>query len=130
MESRDDEPELFRTQFEDVLAVTNGRRAVMIGGSVREDVRKTLQRLFEFDRLDWEPYEDAKPAALDSLEQRVRNHGVDLVLILRSFVGHHVTERLRPLCEQEEIPCLMVDRGYGLAQVGETLRRGLTKQAG
>ena len=39
----------------------------MIGGSVREDVRRTLlQRLFEFDRLDWEPYEDAKPAMLDS----------------------------------------------------------------
>ncbi len=128
--SKEDEPDIFRAQFEDVLTFTNGRRAVMIGGSVREDVRKTLQRLFEFDRLDWEPYEDSKPAALDSLESRVRNHGVDLVLILRSFVGHHVTERLRPLCEQHEIPCLMVDRGYGLAQVGETLRKGLTKQAG
>ena len=128
--SRDDEPDIFRAQFEDVLAVTSGMRAVMIGGSVREDNRKTLQRLFEFDRLDWEAYEDAKPAALDSLEQRVRNHGVDLVVILRSFVGHHVTERLRPLCEQQEIPCLMVDRGYGIAQIGETLRKGLTKQVG
>jgi len=128
--SKDSEPELFRAQFQDVLSSTSGRRAVMIGGSVREDVRKTLQRLFEFDRLDWEPYEDAKPAALDSMESRVRNHGVDLVLILRSFVGHHVTERLRPLCEQHDIPCLMVDRGYGLAQVGETLRKGLVKQVG
>ena len=114
-------------QHEDLIAVTRGRRSLMIGGSVREDVRKTLQRIFEFDRLDWEPYEDSKPAALDSLEQRIRNHGVDLVLLLRSFIGHHVSERLRPLCQQHEIPCLMVEHGYGPAQVGETLRRGLLK---
>ena len=40
-------------QHEDLIAVTRGRRSLMIGGSVREDVRKTLQRIFEFDRLDW-----------------------------------------------------------------------------
>ena len=114
-------------QHEDLIAVTRGRRSLMIGGSVREDVRKTLQRIFEFDRLDWEPYEDSKPAALDSLEQRIRNHGVDLVLLLRSFIGHHVSDRLRPLCQQHEIPCLMVEHGYGPAQVGETLRKGLMK---
>ncbi len=116
-------------QFEDLLSVTQGRRALMIGGSVREDVRKSLQKIFEFDKLDWEPYEDAKPAALDSLEQRVRHRGVDLILILKSFIGHHVPERLRPLCEQHNIPCLMVERGYGPAQVAETLRRGLLRSA-
>jgi hypothetical protein len=118
-----------QAQFQDLLEFTQGRRALMIGGSVREDVRKTLQRVFNFDRLDWEPYEDAKPAALDSLEQRVRNHGVDLVLILRSFIGHHVTDRLRPICQQNGIPCLLVEHGYGPAQVGETLRRGLIRSA-
>jgi hypothetical protein len=119
----------FRAQFADLLTATRGRRALMVGGSVREDNRKTLQRLFEFDRLDWEPYEDSKPAALDSLEQRVRNRGVDVVLLLRSFIGHHVSDRLRPLCQQFEIPCLIVDHGYGPAQVGETLRRGLMRTA-
>jgi hypothetical protein len=123
----DDDPA--RAQFSDLIAATQGRRALMVGGSVREDVRKTLQRLFEFDRLDWEPYEDAKPAALDSLEQRVRNRGVDLVLLLRSFIGHHVSDRLRPACEQNEVPCLMVEHGYGPAQVAEALRRGLSRSA-
>ena len=126
-EAKDDET--LQVQYEDLLSATHGRRALMIGGSVREDARRTLQRLFEFDRLEWEPYEDAKPAMLDSLEQRIRNRGVDLVLILKSFIGHHVPERLRPLCEQHDIPCLMVERGYGPAQVGEALRRGLLKSA-
>ncbi len=127
--ARDDEPDALRAQFGDLLTATQGRRALMIGGSVREDVRRTLQRLFEFQKLDWEPYEDAKPAALDSLEQRVRTHGVDLVILLRSFIGHGVSDRLRPLCQQYEIPCLMVEHGYGPAQVGETLRKGLLKSA-
>lgn len=122
-------PDPLRAQFEDLISATQGRRALMVGGSVREDVRRTLQRLFEFDRLDWEPYEDAKPAALDSLEQRVRNRGVDLVLLLRNFIGHNVSDRLRPVCQQYDIPCLMVEHGYGPAQVGETLRRGLIKPA-
>lgn len=127
--ARDGEPDPLRAQFEDLLTVTQGRRALIVGGSVREDVRRTLQRLFDFDRLEWEPYEDAKPAVLDSLEQRVRNRGVDLVLLLKSFIGHHVSERLRPLCQQHDIPCLMVEHGYGPAQVGEALRKGLIKSA-
>lgn len=126
-EAKDDDT--LQERYEDLISATQGLRVLMIGGSVREDVRRTLQRLFEFNKLDWEPYEDAKPAMLDSLERRVRNHGVDLVLILKSFIGHHVPERLRPLCEQNGIPCLMVERGYGAAQIGETLRRGLLKSA-
>jgi hypothetical protein len=119
---------LQKNQFDDLLTITHGKRALMIGGAVREDSRRALQRLFAFDRLDWEPYEDSKPALLDSLEQRVRNRGVDLVLILKSFIGHHVPEKFRPLCEQQGIPCLMVEHGYGPAQVGETLRKGLLKK--
>jgi hypothetical protein len=124
-ESKDDDT--LQERYEDLISATQGMKVLMIGGAVREDVRRTLERLFEFHRLDWEPYEDAKPAMLDSLEQRIRNHGVDLVLILKSFIGHHVPERFRPLCEQNGIPCLMVERGYGPAQVGETLRKGLLK---
>ena len=50
---------------------------------------------------------------------------MDLILILKEFVGHHVSESLRPLCEEHGIPCLMVEHGYGTHQVAEALRRGL-----
>jgi hypothetical protein len=121
--TRDGDAQVAR--YEDLLSTTKGLRALMIGGAVREDARKSLQNLFGFTRLDWEPFEDAKPAALDSIEQRVKNRGVDLVILLRSFIGHSVSDRLRPACQQSGIPCLMVDRGYGPAQIGEALRRGL-----
>lgn len=128
--AREDESgtdEALQVQFEDLVSVTRGMRVLLIGGVAREDVRRSLERVFDFDKLEWETYEDTKPAVLESLEQRVRNHGVDLVLILKSFIRHHVPEMMRPLCEQFSIPCLMVEHGYGPAQIAETLRRGLLK---
>ena len=126
-ETRDDDalPE----GSEEVVGFTHDRRGLMIGGSVREDVRRNLERLFGFGKLDWEPYEDSKPALLDSLEQRVRHGGVDVVILLKSFIGHHVTEKMRPLCQQHEVLCVMVERGYGASQIAEALRRGLQKSA-
>lgn len=118
-----------RERYRELIALTRGRKALMIGGAVREDARKSLQQTFEFDELEWEPYEGSRPAALNSLEQRVKNRGMDIVLILKNFVGHSVSERLRPLCEENDIPCLMVEHGYGAQQVGETLRTGLIKSA-
>jgi len=128
-EAKDQEAELLREQYRDLLSLTRGRSVLMIGGSVREDSRRSLQQTFEFQELDWEVSEGTRPALLRSLEERVKNHGVDLVLILKEFVGHIVSERMRPLCEQHGIPCLMVEKGYGASQVGEALRKGLIKAA-
>ncbi len=124
-ESKVEEDSALRTQFAELIAQTRGRKALMIGGAAREDARRTLRQFFEFDDLDWEPYESTRPALLKSLEQRVKNRGVDVVLILKEFVGHHVPERLRPLCQESGIPCLMVEHGYGANQVAEALRSGL-----
>ncbi|HUG89470.1 MAG TPA: hypothetical protein VML55_01465 [Planctomycetaceae bacterium] len=107
----------------DLLEFTRGQKALMIGGARREDVRQQLFELFKFERLEWEDYEGTKPAKLRSLEQRIRNGGLDLVLILKSFISHHVSEKLRPLCEQNETECLMVEHGYGAAQIAQALRK-------
>jgi hypothetical protein len=117
------------TSYDDLLSATQGLRALMIGGSVREDIRRTLLRLFDFDRIDWEPSGEVGPVHFDSIERRVRDQSVDLVLILKGLVGDHVAERLQPLCEQHGIPCLLVEHGPGAAQVGEALRRGLRRSA-
>jgi len=124
-ESKVEEDSALRGQFAELIAQTRGRKALMIGGSAREDARRTLRQFFEFDDLEWEPYESTRPALLKSLEQRVKNRGLDVVLILKEFVGHHVPERLRPLCQESGIPCLMVEHGYGANQIAEALRSGL-----
>ncbi len=124
-DSKVEEDSSLRREFAELIAQTRGRRALMIGGSAREDSRRTLRQFFEFDELEWEPYEGTRPALMKSLEQRVRNRGLDLVLILKEFVAHHVPERLRPLCQESGIPCLMVEHGYGANQIAEALKAGL-----
>ncbi|MEO6812148.1 MAG: hypothetical protein ABI353_23820 [Isosphaeraceae bacterium] len=124
-----EEDQKLHDEFEDVIQATRGQKALMIGGSAREESRKALDQFFEFGELEWESHEGTRPALLKSLEERIRNRGMDLVLILKEFVGHIVPGRLRPLCEQYDIPCLMVEKGYGTRQVAETLRWGLKKQA-
>jgi hypothetical protein len=128
-EDRDASQQALKDEFADLIALTRGRKALMIGGSAREDMRRTLERIFEFEELDWENFEGKRPAFLDSLEQRVGNRSLDLVLILKEFIGHEVPNRLRPACEAAGVPCLMIEHGYGPAQVAETLRRGLLKSA-
>ena len=124
-ETKVEKDSALRGQFAELIAQTRGRKALMIGGSAREDARRTLHQFFEFDDLEWEPYESTRPALLKSLEQRVKNRGLDVVLILKEFVGHHVPETLRPLCQESGIPCLMVEHGYGANQIAEALRTGL-----
>ena len=123
--ARAEENKALAAEFAELRALTRGRRAVMIGGDVREEKRRSLIQVFDFEELEWVRYEDARPVMLRSLEQRVRNRGMDLVLILKEFVGHHVSEMLRPECEKQGIPCLMVEHGYGAAQVADAIQRGL-----
>lgn len=122
--ARSEEDAALRDRLRELIAQTRGRKALMIGGAAREDARKSLHQFFEFGDLEWESYEGSRPVLLKSLEQRVRNRGVDLVLILKEFVAHAVPERLRPLCQEFGITCVMVEHGYGMHQVAEAIRAG------
>jgi hypothetical protein len=124
-DTKGEEDTALRDKFAELIAQTRGRKVLMIGGAAREDARRTLRQFFEFDELEWEPYESTRPALMKSLEQRVKNRGIDILLILKEFVAHHVPERLRPLCQESGIPCLMIEHGYGANQIAEALRSGL-----
>ena len=111
----------------DLLERTRSKRALMIGGATREDMRRTLEHIFEFESLDWESHEGNRPSLIDSLEQRIRSRGIDLVIVIKTLVGHNVTARLRPACEHSEVPLIIVDKGYGPSQVADALRKGLVR---
>ena len=123
-EIRVEEDAALRERLRELIAQTRGRKALMIGGAAREDARKSLHQFFEFGNLEWESYEGSRPVLMRSLEQRVRNRGVDLVLILKEYVAHAVPETLRPLCQEFGITCVMVEHGYGAHQVAEAIRTG------
>jgi hypothetical protein len=122
-----DSSEAQHDQFEDLLSVTRGMRVLLIGGVPREDTRRLIERVFDFDKVDWQDYEDPKPVVLEALEQRVRSRAVELVLVVKSSMGDQIAEALRHPCEQYGIPCLVVEHGHSAAQIGDALRRGLLR---
>lgn len=122
----DDEEKAAQTlpeRYGDLLQLTRNKRVYMIGGAVREESRRKLEKLFGFAELEWIAYETNRPAALDSLEQKIANRAMDMMIILK-FVGHHVTDKLKPVCDRYNVDCFMI-RGYSVTQVAETLRKGL-----
>jgi hypothetical protein len=116
--------ERLAAELADVLPFTRNRKMVMIGGSPREDARKQLELALDPLELIWESCEGTRPGQLESLEQRVRNGSIDILVLLRSFISHSVSDRLRPACQESGVACVSVDHGYGVRQIAEAIRRG------
>jgi multidrug efflux pump subunit AcrA (membrane-fusion protein) len=110
---------------EEVKELTRGRHAVLVGGEAREERRRQLEQVFGFESLDWVPSEGSRPFLLRTLEQRIRAHEVDLVMLLGEFVGHAVSETLGPVCAAEQVVCLVLDQGDSPAQIADAIRRTL-----
>lgn len=103
---------------------TRGKRAVMVGGSPREVNRARLEKAFELAELDWMPAEFRRNS-LQAIRDRVRSGGVDLVLILRSFVGHDADQVILPACREAGVAWASVEQGYGVARVRGAIERYL-----
>ncbi len=101
---------------------TRGRRAVMVGGSPREVSRARLERTFEFSELVWVPAEYRRNT-LQTVRDRVRAGGVDLVVILRSFVGHDADQVILPACRETGVGWVSVEQGYGVARFRQGIER-------
>lgn len=106
-----------------------GKRALLIGGEVREDSRKKLETAFRFGQLDWIGTE-FKRNNLQRAKQRIQSGTVDLVLILRRFIGHDAGEVLVPAAKAAAIPFVYVPAGYGPEQVAQAMERYLGRAGG
>lgn len=103
---------------------TEGRRAVMLGGSPRETNRARLQQEFRFEELAWDPAEH-KRNVLQRLRDRIRSGGVDLVIVLRRFVGHDTDDVVVRACKDSGTDWVHVEHGYGVNQVQAAIERFL-----
>ncbi|MFZ5478375.1 MAG: hypothetical protein ACOZNI_16525 [Myxococcota bacterium] len=104
--------------------MTRARRAVMIGGSPRELNRARLEKVFGFAELDWLPAEFRRNS-LQTIRDRVKNGGVDMVIILRSFVGHDADQVILPACREAGVGWVSVEQGYGVVRVRQAIERYL-----
>ena len=102
--------------------VVRGKRALMMGGSPRESARTRIEQAFAMRELVWSADD---PRKAQSAEARIEAGGHDLVLVLLRFVSHGTCERLMQACAARQVPCALIEHGYGVAAIRRALERFL-----
>ena len=103
------------------LPKTKGKRVVIVGGDPRPDRAEKLKATFEFATLEW--LDGSTVRKVQPLVTRMKNGSVDLVLVLRAFNSHRLTDAIfaadAPTCQ------IVLTDGYGVTQVRLGLERFL-----
>jgi hypothetical protein len=103
-----------------LFPVTQGRRAIILGGEPREEARQRLQNTFRFEDLDW-----VSPSArTDSqMEERIRSGRMGFVIVLNRFNAHKTVDKVVRACKESGTPWAAVERGYGVNAVRLAIER-------
>jgi hypothetical protein len=110
----------YRTQVE-------GRRAVIVGGDLREEARCRIERAFGFSSAEWVTTDHSRN--LQTLASGISGGTVDFVIVLRRFIGHDVDRIVLPAARAANVPWISVDRGYGVNQIRLAVERFLSAPA-
>jgi hypothetical protein len=102
--------------------LTVEKRAVVLGGDRRPMAADRMRETFGFATCEWE---ETDPRRVGSLADRVRSGGIDLVILLRRFLGHSELEVVSNACRDSGVPFCVVDTGYGVTQVRLAIERYL-----
>ncbi len=102
-----------------------GRNAVIIGGDLREEARARIQDAFDLASLEWVTTEHTRH--IQAVADRVNAGTVNLVILLRRFIGHDVDRIILPACRSAGIAWVSVDRGYGISQIRSAMDRFITE---
>jgi hypothetical protein len=105
--------------------VVTGKRAVMVGGTPREQHRAKLEGYFGFGELAWEQAEHSRNS-LQRARDRVRARGVDVVFLLTKFLGHDAARVIQPACKAVGVPFVPVQNGYSVEAMRSAIERHLS----
>ena len=98
-------------QLEEILPLTRGKRAVMIGGTARESSRRAVEERLGFAELRWPDTEPDDP--FDKSAKEIEK--ADFVLLTR-FNRRRSKEAWR-ICAEQKKPLVILPKGYGLNEV-------------
>lgn len=96
------------------FAHTAGKKAVIVGGEPRAERLKRLEEAFRFSELEWLDKAHSG-GAIDSIVERMRSGSLDMVIALRAFSSHKLTDKL--FANQCETCRLVLADTYGVTQV-------------
>ncbi len=104
---------------------TRDRVVVIVGGDPRPERAARLQTAFGFREVEW--MEGNTTRKVDSLRERMKSGTIDLVIVLRAFNSHKVSDAIfgvkSPVC------LAVLADGYGVTQVRLGLERFLVRAA-
>ena len=102
---------------------TRGKHAAIVGGEPRQERRERLQEVFGFASLEWLPNPTRGVRRVVALTQQMRAGSLDLVIVLRAFVGHGVSDKV---FDAETSSCrTILAENYGVTQVRLGIERFL-----
>lgn len=100
-----------------------GQKAIVVGGTPNEASRERLERAFQFASLDWSSIDG--PRRVDALAGRIEMGAYGLVLVLAGYVAHKESGHIIEAAKSANVPCVVVDGGYGVAAVRAGMDRFL-----
>ncbi len=104
---------------------TDGRSAVIVGGAPRPERVARLHEEFGFSSLDWIDNASGAGKRLDSLLERMRHGTVDMVIMMRAFSSHTLTDATFGL--KDRACDLVLADTYGVTQVRLAIERFLDR---
>jgi len=107
---------------------TRGKRCAVVGGDNRNGARRKLRDAFELESLTWESGWDHRRVA--SLVESIQAGNIDLVLLIRRFIKHKVSEVVIPACKEAGVIFVPVANGYGTRSIQGEIERHLRSAGG
>ncbi len=105
------------------FGLTRGKTVMIVGGEPRPERIVRLKAAFDFGSLDWLDNPTQGVRAVDGVVQKMRSGTLDLVIVLRAFSSHKVSDKIfanrGPGCD-----VILADT-YGINQVRFGIERFL-----
>lgn len=108
-----------------LLSETRGRRVLIVGGDPRPERSARLRVAFEFGEVEW--LEGNTTRKIDGLKDRMRSGNLDMVIVLRAFNSHKVSDAIFGV--KSDACVAILSDGYGITQVRLGLERFLIRAA-
>ncbi|MCB9777057.1 MAG: hypothetical protein H6742_00670 [Alphaproteobacteria bacterium] len=99
--------------------LVEGRRVAVVGGPLTDETKKAMGSIFRW--ADAQFVDGENPRVLEDLAESARDGDLDLVIVLRRFVGDDADRVLIPVCDDHDVAVADVDRGFGLAALLDAL---------
>lgn len=113
-----------------VLDFTEGKTALICGGQKgMEDLRQTLEKVFELKSLDWAYEERGKSGAYVNARHRILQGRYDFVVTCTRFIGHHVEDILVPAARERKIPYIRVPSSFNPDAISRAIDDQVAKRA-